>query len=151
MTAFGGGGEWSNIHPFWSSTLDESKCQLHVTAAVPLGEGKSPQYPLNRRVSRPQNRSGRFGKQKCLTLPGSHTTIPRLSRPKSRQYRQSRLPPRPLSGRNISRGTSWTNPVRQWAGCTSGCSKHKDKVKFKLWLETESWLFYCKCISGDLL
>jgi hypothetical protein len=36
--------------------------QLHVQAALP--QGKSPFYPLDRRLSEPQNRSGRGGEEK---------------------------------------------------------------------------------------
>jgi hypothetical protein len=38
--------------------------QLHAPAALP--PGKSPRYPLDRRLGGPQSRSGRFGEEKIL-------------------------------------------------------------------------------------
>jgi hypothetical protein len=44
-------------------------------------QGKSPQYPLDRRLGGPQNRSGRFGEVKILTPTGTRTPTPRSSSP----------------------------------------------------------------------
>jgi hypothetical protein len=41
--------------------------QLHAPAALP--QGKSPRYPLDRRLDGPQNRSGRGGEEKNSQLP----------------------------------------------------------------------------------
>jgi hypothetical protein len=54
--------------PFLTSALDGSG-ELHTPAALPLGE-EPPQYPLNKRLSGPQSRSGRCGEQKNHALPG---------------------------------------------------------------------------------
>jgi hypothetical protein len=42
--------------------------QLHAPAALPWG--KSPRYPLDRRLGGPQRGSGRCGEEKNLALPG---------------------------------------------------------------------------------
>jgi hypothetical protein len=41
--------------------------QLHATAALP--QGKSPWYPLDRRLGGPQNRSGRDGEKNSQPPP----------------------------------------------------------------------------------
>jgi hypothetical protein len=47
----------------------EVRGQIHAPAALP--PGKDPWYPLDRRLDRPQNRSGRGGEEKnSLPLPG---------------------------------------------------------------------------------
>jgi hypothetical protein len=47
----------------------EMSIQLHASAA--LIRGKSPRYPLNRRLGGPQSRSGDCGVNKnCLSVPG---------------------------------------------------------------------------------
>jgi hypothetical protein len=43
--------------------------QLHATAALP--PGKSPRYPLDRKLGGPQNRSGRRGEEKILEPTGT--------------------------------------------------------------------------------
>jgi hypothetical protein len=44
------------------------------TTRPPCPRGKSPQYPLDRRLGRTQGRSGRYGKEKNLVpLPGIET------------------------------------------------------------------------------
>jgi hypothetical protein len=43
--------------------------QVHAPAALPPG-GKSPWYPLDRRLGEPQCRYGRGGEEKSLPLPG---------------------------------------------------------------------------------
>jgi hypothetical protein len=43
--------------------------QLHAPAA--LTPGKSPRYPLDRRLGGPRSRSGRYGEEKNLALPGN--------------------------------------------------------------------------------
>jgi hypothetical protein len=51
--------------------------QLHASAAKPPGKG--PQYPLSRRLGRPQTRSGCFGVEKnLLPLPGIEFRLPAL-------------------------------------------------------------------------
>jgi hypothetical protein len=45
--------------------------QLHAPAAVDLPVGNRPRYPLNRKLSEPQNRSGSREEEKSfLPLPG---------------------------------------------------------------------------------
>jgi hypothetical protein len=56
------GGEWSTSHP---------GCFTR--------QGKSPRYPLDRRLGGPQSQSGRFGEEKILGLPGLE--LRPLSRP----------------------------------------------------------------------
>jgi hypothetical protein len=51
-------------HSFWASALDGTSGQLHTSPALP--RGKSPRYPLNRRLGGPQSRSERFGEEKNL-------------------------------------------------------------------------------------
>jgi hypothetical protein len=43
--------------------------------------GKSPRYPLDRRLGGPQSRSGRFGEEKILDPIGTRTRTPRSSSP----------------------------------------------------------------------
>jgi hypothetical protein len=42
--------------------------------------GKSPRYPLDRRLGEPQSRSGRCGEEKNLNFTGTRTPTPRPSR-----------------------------------------------------------------------
>jgi hypothetical protein len=44
--------------------------------------GRSPRYPLDRRLSGPQSQSGRFGEEKILGSTGTWTPTPRSSSPK---------------------------------------------------------------------
>jgi hypothetical protein len=53
--------------------------QLHAPAALP--PGKSPWYPLDRRLGGPQSQSRRFGEVKILDPAGTRTPIPRSSSP----------------------------------------------------------------------
>jgi hypothetical protein len=46
-----------------------------------LPQGKSPQYPLNRRLGGPQNESGERGEKKNIALTGTRTLTPRPSSP----------------------------------------------------------------------
>jgi hypothetical protein len=48
--------------------------QLHISAALP--PGKSLRYPLDRRLSGPQSRSGRRGEEKILPPIGTRTPTP---------------------------------------------------------------------------
>jgi hypothetical protein len=48
--------------------MGEVSGQLHAPAA--LHPEKESRYLLDRRLGRPQSRSGRLGKKKLLTLPG---------------------------------------------------------------------------------
>jgi hypothetical protein len=41
----------------------EENGQLHAPATLPF-RGKTPWYPLNRRLGEPQSRSGHFGEEK---------------------------------------------------------------------------------------
>jgi hypothetical protein len=43
--------------------------------------GKSPQYPLDKRLGEPQNRSGRRGEKKIFNSTGTQTPIPRSFSP----------------------------------------------------------------------
>jgi hypothetical protein len=43
--------------------------------------GKSPRYPLNRRLGGPHSRSGRFGEERILDPTGTRTPTPRSSSP----------------------------------------------------------------------
>jgi hypothetical protein len=45
--------------------------QLHASAA--LAPGKSPLYPLDRRLGGPQNQAGRRGEEKILASAGTRT------------------------------------------------------------------------------
>jgi hypothetical protein len=47
----------------------EVRVQLHIPAALDPG-GKSPRYPLDRKVGGPQSLSGDCGEERNLTLPG---------------------------------------------------------------------------------
>jgi hypothetical protein len=49
--------------------------QLHTPANLP--SGKSTRYPLARRLSGPQNRSGVFGEEKILDPTGTRTPTPK--------------------------------------------------------------------------
>jgi hypothetical protein len=63
-------GEWrhSPTHSL-TSTLDGLGGKLHAPAALP--QGKSPWYPLDRKMDGPQSRSGRGGEEKnSQPLPG---------------------------------------------------------------------------------
>jgi hypothetical protein len=53
--------------------------QLHAPAA--LTPGRSPWYPLDRRLGRPQSRSGRHGEVKILDSTGTRTPTSRSSSP----------------------------------------------------------------------
>jgi hypothetical protein len=66
------------IHIFLISALLGGD-QLHAPAALSLG--KSPQYPLERMLGGPQNRSGRHGEEKILDPTGTRTPTPRSSSP----------------------------------------------------------------------
>jgi hypothetical protein len=51
---------------------------LHALATLP--QGKSPWYPLDRRLGGPQSRSGHGGEEKnSQLLPGFETPVPILS------------------------------------------------------------------------
>jgi hypothetical protein len=66
------GGEWMYRSSFsWQGRHLEMNGQLHDPATLCLG--KSPQYPSNRRLARPQTRSGRSGEKKILNPTGSLT------------------------------------------------------------------------------
>jgi hypothetical protein len=47
--------------------------QLHIPAA--LSRGKSPLYPMYRRLGGPQTRSRRYAEEKTLAPAGSRTTV----------------------------------------------------------------------------
>jgi hypothetical protein len=66
MKAYGGSG---CIDPHFL-TLGTSG-QLHAPAA--LSPGKEPPYPLDRRLSGPQSRSGRLGEEKILHYRDSNS------------------------------------------------------------------------------
>jgi hypothetical protein len=53
--------------------------QLHAPAALP--PGKEPWYPVDRRLGRPQNLSGRHGEEKNLAPTGTQTPTPQPSSP----------------------------------------------------------------------
>jgi hypothetical protein len=54
---------------FLISALDGVSSQIHAPTALP--KTKSPRYPLDRSLGRPQSRSERFGEEKnLLPLPG---------------------------------------------------------------------------------
>jgi hypothetical protein len=58
--------------------------QLHASAALNPGKPPPPRYPLNGRLDRPQNPSGRHGEEKILPLPGlEFRSVGRPARSKS--------------------------------------------------------------------
>jgi hypothetical protein len=70
-------GEW--IYRF---TLSWPRHYLWVISFTPLPlypRGKSPRYPLDRRLGGPQSRSGRRGEEKILDPPGTRAPTPRSS------------------------------------------------------------------------
>jgi hypothetical protein len=69
-------GEWMNISTF-SYLGTEVSSRIHVPAALP--PGKSPLYPLDRRLSGPQSRSGQYGEVKILAPTGTRTPTHRSS------------------------------------------------------------------------
>jgi hypothetical protein len=54
--------------------------------------GKRPRYPLDRRLSGPQSRSGRRGEEKILDPTGTRTPTPRSSSPVARRYTDYAIP-----------------------------------------------------------
>jgi hypothetical protein len=76
-------GVWSSgcIDPHF---LDLGTSWRWVVSFTPLplySQGKSPRYPLDRRLSEPQSRSGRFGEEKILDPTGTRTPNPQSSSP----------------------------------------------------------------------
>jgi hypothetical protein len=65
---------------FIVSFLDVGTSWRRVVSFTP---GKSPRYPLDRRLGGPQIRSGRYGEVKIFYPSGTRTPTPRLSNPKS--------------------------------------------------------------------
>jgi hypothetical protein len=64
-------------HAFLTSVPDGSSGHIHVPAALP--QGKSPWYPLDRRLGGPQIQSGRGGEKKISQLlPGLEPPIIQL-------------------------------------------------------------------------
>jgi hypothetical protein len=64
--------------------LDLGTSWRRVVSFTPLPlypRGKSPRYPLDRRLGGPQSRSGRFGKEKILDPTVIRTPTPRSSSP----------------------------------------------------------------------
>jgi hypothetical protein len=56
-------------------------------ASLPLyPRGKSPRYPLDRRLGGPHSRSGRFGEEKILDPTGIRTPTPRSSSTVANRY-----------------------------------------------------------------
>jgi hypothetical protein len=77
-------GEWMYRSMFsWPQHYLEVRGQLHVPAALP--RGKSPRYPLDRRLGGPQSQSRRRGKEKILDFTGTRTPTPQSSNPIDRQ------------------------------------------------------------------
>jgi hypothetical protein len=67
------------IHVFLTSPLAEDECSaLRNGLLYPLG--KSPMYPLDRRLGGFQSRSGRQGEVNILDPSGTRTRTPRSSR-----------------------------------------------------------------------
>jgi hypothetical protein len=64
--------------------LDLGTSWRWVVSFTPLPlypRGKSPRYPLDRRLGGPQSRSERFGEEKILDLTGARTPTPQSSSP----------------------------------------------------------------------
>jgi hypothetical protein len=64
--------------------------QLHAPAALP--RGKSPPYPLDRRVGGPNDRSGRHGEVKILAPTGTRTSDPLVFQPVASHYTDYAIP-----------------------------------------------------------
>jgi hypothetical protein len=62
----------------------EMSGQLHASAALPP-RGKSPQYPLDKKLRRPQSRYGRCKEEKILEPSGTRTLMPQSFRPQKKQ------------------------------------------------------------------
>jgi hypothetical protein len=64
----------------WPRHYMEVSGQLHAPAALP--QGKSPWYPLDKRLGGPQSRSGLGGVEKKFPAPAENRTLePRSSSP----------------------------------------------------------------------
>jgi hypothetical protein len=61
------GSEGIELHAFLTSELDGVSGQLHAPATLP--RGKSPPYPLDRKLGGSQSRSGRDGEEKNSQPP----------------------------------------------------------------------------------
>ena len=62
------------LHSFLTSALDGSVWSVYARPLDP--RGKSPRYPMNKRLGEPMSRSGLFGKEKnLLPLPGFYSRI----------------------------------------------------------------------------
>jgi hypothetical protein len=87
----------------WPRHWLEVSGQFHASAALPLG--KSPRYPLDRRLGGPQSRSGRRGVVTILASTGTRTPTPRSFRP------YPVAPPATLSRLYGNRVGNWKNKV----------------------------------------
>jgi hypothetical protein len=63
------GGVDVQVHVFLNSELVGGEWSASRPGRFTAG-GKSPRYPLDRRLGGPQNQSGRRGEEKILPLPG---------------------------------------------------------------------------------
>jgi hypothetical protein len=76
-------GVWGNGCIYWHF-LDLGTSWKWVVIFTPLPLypwGKSPWYPLDRRLGGPQSRSGRHGEEKILGPPRTRNLTPRLPSP----------------------------------------------------------------------
>jgi hypothetical protein len=85
---------------------EEVDVYIHIflTSAVAGGEwsasrpgrftprGKSPQYPLDRRLGGPQGRSGLRGEEKILDSPGTRTPTSSVVQPVANRYNDYSIP-----------------------------------------------------------
>jgi hypothetical protein len=74
------GGLDVEIHIFLTSALAGAELSASRPGRFTLGE-RAPWYPLDRRLSGPQSRSGRRGDEKILDLTGTRTPTPQASSP----------------------------------------------------------------------
>jgi hypothetical protein len=115
------------VPPLLNSALDGDGGQLHATVALP--PGWSPRYPLDRKLFRAQNRSGRCGEEKNLALPVIESGRParspslyRLSYPNPRDpYTDQNNLHNPVFGIGHSL-RRWYVLFIIWFNCFSGAS-----------------------------
>jgi hypothetical protein len=77
MKAYGSG----CIDPHFLDLGTSWRWVVNFTPWLLYPQGKSPWYPLDRRLGGPQSQSGRFGEEKILDPTGTQTPTPQSSSP----------------------------------------------------------------------
>jgi hypothetical protein len=84
-------GEWS-IDPHFLELGTSWRSVVSFTPRPIYSRGKSPRYPVDRRLGGPQSRSGRHGEVKILDTTGDSNSDPSVVQPVASRYTDYSIP-----------------------------------------------------------